>query len=175
METPRRQLPAPYKVVLGIDPGQKGGIAVLGANEGEVGVLPMPADVAELAAYLSSVVWSRAAGVHAYAFVERAQAMPKQGVSSMFTYGRHFGTIEGILHAMRVPYTLVRPQEWQKWAYSDVSPLLEGKARSIDAARAMHPSVALRGSPRCRKDSDGLADALLIASYGAHKLFSYPR
>lgn len=34
--------------------------------------------------------------------------------SAMFNFGEGYGVIQGILTVLRIPYTLVRPQRWQK-------------------------------------------------------------
>src|SRR6516162_7770788 len=101
----------------GIDPGISGAIAFLdpAAPQG-LEVVDMPT--------LTLAAGKRAVDVHALAallgspvdhvFLERAQAMPKQGTTSMFNYGRSFGLIEGILAARGIPYTLVSPVSWKR-------------------------------------------------------------
>jgi hypothetical protein len=43
------------------------------------------------------------------AFIERAQAMPKQGSSSGFKYGRAGGAIEAIVAVCNIPLEFVEP------------------------------------------------------------------
>ena len=40
--------------------------------------------------------------------------MPKQGATSVWTFGEHYGTLRGILMALEIPVKDVRPQDWQK-------------------------------------------------------------
>jgi len=48
------------------------------------------------------------------AVLERVGAMPGQGVSSMFKFGQAFGTVQGILAALKVPTHLVAPVTWKR-------------------------------------------------------------
>ena len=90
---------------IGIDPGQKGGIAVLGDTK--YTVYPYSDDwmkeIAEM--FKNSQV---------FAVVEKVGAMPGQGVTSMFNFGKSFGYILGVLEANKIPYQLVPPQTWKK-------------------------------------------------------------
>lgn len=95
------------------------------------------------------------------AYVEKVNAMPGQGVTSMFTFGKNAGYIEGVLSANRIHYELIPPQRWKKF-YG----LSSDKEQSIDKATELFPGVNLIPTPRSHKPSDGMAEALLIASYG---------
>jgi crossover junction endodeoxyribonuclease RuvC len=50
----------------------------------------------------------------AQAFVERAQAMPRQGASSGFSYGRSVGVVEAVVALHRIPMKLVEPSVWKR-------------------------------------------------------------
>lgn len=94
-----------------------------------------------------------------HVFIEQVHAMPKQGVSSMFTFGHAAGVVEGVVAAMSLPYTLVTPQHWKKLAG------LIGQDK--DAAR----SRAIQLWPQWKElhkkiKGQAYADAALIARYG---------
>lgn len=97
--------------------------------------------------------------------VESVSAMPGQGVTSMFNFGKGFGWILGTLEAYDVPYELIRPQKWKK-EFSVTS----DKNTSIAVCKRMFPHVSLLPTERCRKDNDGMAEALLIAEYARRKM-----
>jgi crossover junction endodeoxyribonuclease RuvC len=107
-------------------------------------------------------------GIHVY--MEKSQPMPKQGVSSVYNYGHHNGFLEGVLKGLCTPYTLIKPQAWQKVLHAGADSKLELKARSIQVCQRLFPSVSLLPTPRCKKPSDGMAEALLIAEYGRRTL-----
>lgn len=140
--------------ILGIDPGATGAIAAIyGTGAHNVWDIPtLPHDLADL---LETVV-GEDDGI-GMAFLEKAQAMPKQGVSSMFNYGVGYGTIIGILAALNIPYKTVTPAVWKR------SMGLTGKAK--DASRAM-AQAHYPTAPLSRVKDHGRAEALLIAEWG---------
>lgn len=86
----------------------------------------------------------------------------------MFNFGKSAGFIEGVLSSFGIQQFLVPPQTWKKFyrLHSD-------KKLSIKRCRELYPDVCLLRTPRCTKESDGMAEALLIASYGKLKLDKY--
>ena len=76
-------------------------------------------------------------------------------------FGMNFGFIQGVLKAYSIPYELVTPQKWKK-EFSCTS----DKNTSIEVCKRLFPNVNLKATDRCKKDHDGIAEALLIAEYG---------
>lgn len=147
-------------MIVGIDPGKSGAMAYISPADG-CAAMAMPVsgkeiDGAILAAELKNLRPS-------LVVIEKAQAMPKQGVASMFNYGKGFGVLMGICEALGISYRLVTPQQWKKV-------VLEGTAKDKDAAinfvRRAYPGVDLTPG-RKKKPHDGMADAICIAEYGA--------
>lgn len=142
-------------IYIGIDPGKDGGIAVLTPEIGGV--------LAEAYKYsddkLIEVIKSHEG--KARACVEKVSARPHQGVVSMFSFGQSYGAIKGILQALDVPYSTATPQQWKK-----ALQVTKDKQTSIDKAKSLYPGINLLATPRCRKEHDGMAEALLIATYG---------
>jgi crossover junction endodeoxyribonuclease RuvC len=94
-----------------------------------------------------------------HAFVEKVGAMPNQGVSSMFAFGRAAGIIEGALSALSVPVTYITPQTWMK---------ATGCGKGKDAIR--HRCMELHPDDQhlfARVKDSGRSDATMIAMYGA--------
>lgn len=140
---------------IGIDPGKKGGFAVLS----ESGSLVMPWDDALFIRTMESL-----RGGPCVTCLEHVGAMPKQGVTSMFNFGVSFGFIQGVLSAFGIPFELIRPQKWKKeFSISD-------KNESIAVCQRLFPNVSLLPTERCRVPSDGMAEALLMAEYARRKL-----
>lgn len=143
-------------IYIGIDPGLKGGLALI--SESGARAIPFTE-----AGYLAAIKETK--GENAIACVENVHAMPQQGVTSMFNFGKGFGWILGILDAYNVPYELVTPQKWKK-EFS----VTGDKNSSIAVCKRLFPSVPLLPTERCRKDSDGMAEALLMAEYARRHL-----
>jgi crossover junction endodeoxyribonuclease RuvC len=92
------------------------------------------------------------------AVIEAVHAMPRQGVSSSFQFGRMLGGIEALVYATGARVEYVTPAAWKK-----ALGLSTEKQASIDAAKIRFGSVAdevLR-----HKADDGIAEAALIAAY----------
>lgn len=139
-------------IYIGIDPGKKGGFAIIS----EHGVTVCPWDDDKFVAAMGL----EARNGDCVACVEQVHAMHGQGVSSMFSFGKAAGFIEGVLSANRIAFQLVPPQKWKK-EYS----LGNDKAQSIAVCKKLFPNVDLLPTARCTKDSDGMAEALLLALY----------
>ena len=101
-------------------------------------------------------------------FIERAQAMPGQGVSSMFSIGYGFGIWQGILTAVGVPFEIVSPQVWQKVIFSGMSAKTPKKESYLVAARLV-PEESWLATEKSRVPHDGLTDAFCIAEYGRRR------
>jgi hypothetical protein len=144
---------------IGIDPGQSGAIAII-ANDGSVNLAHYDKSL-----YIDSLM-AAMLDAKVMCVVEHVGAMPGQGVSSTFKFGVNFGWIQGALDTIGVPYELVRPQKWKKM-FSCTS----DKNTSIAVAKRLFPHVSLKRTPRCVKDDDGLAEALLMAEY-ARRIYS---
>ena len=151
------------KVFIGIDPGQDGCLAILGYREAPVLV---PFGETEYANQLrqfdplGACTTSTPLEPAPFCVVEHVSAMPGQGVTSCFSFGRNFGFILGLLTAFCIPYELVRPQKWKR-EFSCTS----DKNTSIEVAQRLFPGVDLRRTPRCTKPHDGVCEALLMAEY----------
>ena len=50
----------------------------------------------------------------AHVLIEASQAMPGQGVSSTWTTGYGYGAWVGLLAALQIAYTTVRPAIWKR-------------------------------------------------------------
>ena len=101
------------------------------------------------------------------AFLEKVHAMPGQGVSSMFKFGRVFGAIEALLVSNCIPYELIPPQRWTREIHKGLDHLCEdSKEKSRLAASMLFPNHDFRKSERAKNPHMGMVDAALIAEYG---------
>jgi Holliday junction resolvasome RuvABC endonuclease subunit len=148
--------------ILGTDPGVHGGLAILEVVDGAAPRLLDAIDIptvgvaakerVDVTAVCSFIV--KHAPQHAY--VERAQAMPKQGASSGFKYGRAAGAIEAAITCCDVPLTIVEPATWKKFHGLRGGEKESGRQRALQLFPSAHALLA-------RKRDHGRADAALIA------------
>lgn len=144
-------------IYIGIDPGAKGGVALIDGD----GITVYPWDKASFLGAMRGVNLAYLARKdYAICCLEHVGPMPGQGVTSMFHFGENFGYIKGVLEANKIPYELVRPQKWKK-EFSVTS----DKNTSIEVCQRLFPDVSLLATPRSRKPHDGMSEALLMAEY----------
>jgi len=140
-------------MIIGIDPGKTGGVASIDRG----GVIQQLTRMPLLQHGKRDLV--DPAGLERFAdasciVIEQVHAMPKQGVSSTFNFGRHVGSVECWALAQRLPVHWVTPAVWKKYFG-----LSSDKRASLDRAR-------LEFGPRPLWDvlaNDGVAEAALIA------------
>lgn len=155
-------------IYIGVDPGKKGGFCLLeqGAS-GQRTVEVYPWDDDEFVHKMRMLAEDddiRKAGI--VAAVERVGAMHGQGVTSMFSFGRSLGFIEGVLSGCWISYQLVPPNVWKK----SFSLIGKDKQASIETCKRLFPGINLLPSDRCRKESDGEAESVLLAEYARRNL-----
>jgi crossover junction endodeoxyribonuclease RuvC len=147
-------------LVIGVDPGLSGALAVLSPT----GELERLADLPVIrdrslawidGGALQSLLIDALAGRPARAIVERVSAMPRQGVASAFTFGVGFGSVLSILQARQVSVELVTAAVWKR-----ALGLSSDKQRSLDLARLRYPQADLD-----RVRDHGRAEALLLAHW----------
>jgi hypothetical protein len=102
-------------------------------------------------------------------FLEFAQAMPKQGVSSVFTTGRCYGMAEMALVSHKVPYQIIHSATWMKQVFAGL-PKTDDKSRSFTQAARLFPLLPLKKPKGTTLSLDGRADAALLAYYGLTQL-----
>lgn len=149
-------------IIIGFDPGHKGGIAIL---NGGADIFPMPLMGKEVDwNRVYEFVWPRIMDLQGACtvFVEKCHSMPGQGVASAFKFGRAYEGIFGMLAAMTIDARIVTPQAWKKVILAGTA---KDKPAAIAYCRRRWPSVSLIPEGR-RVAHDGMADALCIAAYG---------
>ena len=96
--------------IIGIDPGLSGAIAILEDNKVlQIFDMPVMAEGKKNkrqlnSAQLANIIKENTQGSEEKAVVvEQVNAMPGQGVTSMFNFGQTFGAIKGICAALNLP------------------------------------------------------------------------
>lgn len=140
---------------IGIDPGASGAIALI--NDDETHVWDWPGDERLLIKLLWP--WDLEFKIQRVV-LEYQQAMPKQGVVSMFKLGVNYGMWLAAVAGFNWPLKIVRPAEWKKGLGYPAGDYEASKAHSLTLARQRFPELADQLS---RKKDNGRAEALLLA------------
>ncbi|TXG77607.1 hypothetical protein E6Q11_02440 [Candidatus Dojkabacteria bacterium] len=153
-------------LIMGIDPGFKGAVAVLEPiSRALKGIWDIPTKYSELEERtvfdlpaLSSLIESQATQIK-YAFIEKVSAMPSQGVVSMFRFGEGYGMLQGLLAGALIP-TFHSPSSVWKSAMG----LTKDKNISRRKAAELFPDYANSFE---LKSHDGRAEAALLAYFAS--------
>lgn len=98
--------------LIAIDPGASGGIVFGDPASAKDPVLEnMPETVHDLAELLGDA--SQEGPTHVFVELVGGYIGKEQPGSTMFVFGENYGRIQGVLAALNLPFTLVRPQKWQ--------------------------------------------------------------
>jgi len=156
--------PMEVTMICGIDPGISGAIAWLSDSGVLVEVVDLPVvEVVVGKTKRKQLVPGALAKLlsdkrPSMVMLEQVSSRPGEGAVGAFAFGRGYGQIEGVLAALGIPYSLVRPQAWKK-ALS--VPADKGGARMY--ASRVWPGAA---DKFCRVKDDGRAEAALIGLHG---------
>ena len=144
-------------IFIGIDPGKAGSISIINQN-GSLEVFPVPIinddyDMEGMYQLLKSY------DLDSFVVLERAQAMPGQGVVSMFNFGVGYGLWKMALTCAKIPFQIIHSRTWTKTMLLGASG--EGKDRAVSVAKLLFPSW----QPKLKKELQ-YADSILLAEYG---------
>lgn len=139
---------------IGIDPGKKGGMAVL--EEGIIFAISFDPQK-----YYDTL--STCDPKQTIVCLEHVWGRPTDGGKQAFVFGENYGWIQGVLFSLGIPYQIVSPQKWQsEFGVAD-------KNSSIEICKRLHPGINLKRTAKSKKDDDGMSDAALLAEYARRK------
>ena len=152
-------------LIFGIDPGVSGAISIL-ENKKVIEIFDMPTMIdgkknkrqVNGSQVTNIIKESLSSDIETVVVVEHVNAMPGQGVTSMFNFGQSFGVIKGICYALSIPIHFVRPTKWKK----HFNLIKTNKEASRTKVIQTYPEISSKLS---RKKDSNKADAILIARY----------
>lgn len=159
--------------VLGIDPGRNGGICVLSITRPReiIALENIPIledgqmDAKSLATFLDlhrmALKFCVIEKVSAMVYTDKSGQVRGQGAAASFNFGKGFGVLLGCLHSASIPVIEVAPSVWKI-----LLNLSSAKSDSINRAHELYPASRARIK---LKKHDGIAEALLLAHFGAER------
>lgn len=145
------------KIIIGLDPGSSGAIAVLDSDGKVIDVTKMPETCLDIYCYLADAM--KDADETICCLEDVGHGIPGQSSSATAKFARHCGHLEMALTALKVKTITARPQLWQKIYHlgrSSEYSKHEWKNRLKAKAQQLFPNI---------KVTLINADALLIAEY----------
>ena len=151
--------------IIGIDPGLSGAIAILQDKKVlKIFDMPVMSDGKKNKKQLNSahlvnlIKENTESNEEVAVVVEQVNAMPGQGVTSMFNFGQTFGAIKGICAALNLSIFFVRPSKWKKHFELINSSKDSSRTKVIE----MYPSIS---NQLTKKKDVNKSDAILIARF----------
>jgi hypothetical protein len=172
--------------IIGIDPGLHGGIATINSKEiivaRAIPTITIQVNGKDRTTYNHTevaYVFSKLVEDDCFAVLEEQQPRPtfykdkqgkvkKQGATSLYTTGCGFCLLKQALVDFEISHEIIPPKEWQK-TFGISSSKGNTKTQSIEICKRLFPNLSLLPTPKSRKDSDGLADAALIAEFARRR------
>jgi crossover junction endodeoxyribonuclease RuvC len=151
-----------YEPVIGVDPGASGVFGCWRADNSFT-AFAMP----EIEGDQLQLIRELIAPGETIAFVEQVGGFTGKGQpgSAMFSFGRNFGFILGVLQVLHVRIELVRPRKWQQplslGTASGSASRTEWKNKLKGCAQRLYPAL---------KPTLSTADAILILDFGLKSL-----
>jgi crossover junction endodeoxyribonuclease RuvC len=144
-----------FHTFIGIDPGKQGSMTVL--TPSKTILFPTPCNP-DYDIWKMNMMLKDYASSHTFAVLERAQAMPGQGVVSMFEFGKGYGIWLALLNVNYISFQVVHSRVWTNVMLAGAPG--EGKERNLLAARKLFPKWVFK-----LKKEEQYADSLLLAVY----------
>ena len=149
-------------IVIGIDPGVSGAVAIVSDSDDRVQAVDMPTVEVRGKRHvcphgLRDVILEHDRNAVRAVVLEHVQGVQGTGATSAFSFGRSFGVVEGVVAGLQLPLVLVRPQAWTK----DLV-VSRDKGHHRRAAANLWPQDA---GLFARVKDDGRADAALLCHW----------
>ncbi len=162
----------PRRLILGIDPGKTGALAFYDPAADELETIDVPVLAAGAGSKtvvdedaLARIMAGRAIIVR-HAFIERVNAMPKEGAVGAFSFGAAFGLLRMAVAAHLIPRTYVGAPVWKRAIGVPASK--QGAALRASQLMPKHSENWTIKRLHCNQaQAAGRSEAALIAYYGS--------
>ena len=149
---------------LGVDPGKKGGLAVLDESGAIVALTVKHATAIETYSWLRTAIEA-----HNIRMCAIEKPFAKSMNKGVFTYLSEYGELRMCLRLSNIPFIEVHPSKWTKLLHKDLEEGRDGfktaKQASLATARQLWPEESWLATKRSKKPADGLFDSALIAEW----------
>lgn len=150
------------RIIIGIDPGEKGGIAIL--KDGKFKTYNMPLEYPDIYDLLFEIKEEYGNDDVVIVMENVGHGIPGQSSKATASFARHNGHLEMALYALCFRTVKVTPQKWQKFFSNSIGTpptgpkaKTEWKNKLKSLAKQMYPDA---------KPTLNTADAILLADYG---------
>ena len=138
-------------MIFSIDPGAKGAMSIFTLDGDYIDTILYK----NIYTYYNIIIKFKNINI----VIEKVHSMPKQGVVSMFNFGRKLGELEAMCNILQIEPEYITPQNWKK----HFNLINKPKNEVCTLVNKLEPNIKCFG-PRggCL---DGVADSYLIGRY----------
>lgn len=166
------------KYYIGIDIGLSGGITIL-KNSKILSYTAMPIGVdggVDIPKFFAILHKFKDKDCHV--IFEKLHGLPNQKLSVIWGLGKQVGYTEMAVTLLKIPYTPVPPQTWQKLMFAGTTMqekkskdkwVRDTKKTALLAVTKLFPKEKFLATKRSRTPHDGIVDSVLLAVYGERK------
>ena len=153
-------------IIMGLDPGTTGGISIVETQQNKLPQIIFAKKMPIVSSYGKKIVDTKKLYESLNNFkidisiIEKVHAMPRQGVTSSFQFGRSFGALETLAYLLSQRVDYVAPAVWKKYLGVGAS-----KKDSLDMARLKFGDNEIWN----KITNDGIAEASLLVLYWVSK------
>ena len=148
-------------IILGIDPGASGGIAIWNGDKISKAIKcpKTPEEMSDIILHYKTKAWIDNHDI--VSFIEHVHAFPTDARSAAFKFGVNYGLWQGVLGANKIKRILIAPQVWMKYWKQKLD--IEMPKNKQERKRKLKEIAAERTDLKVTLYN---ADAILIALYG---------
>lgn len=158
-----------HPIIIGIDPGIKGAIAVIKDRCAEdLDIFRIPLKDNRLDTKVLYAMFSSHQLFNTHFFIEDVISYGPKSNSGQKTRFSDHGKIIAVLELLGAKFTVVHPRVWQYAILGDLKGK-DSKEESVKHVMARFPDVNLTPGRKTKPD-DGIADACCIAEYGYYEV-----
>lgn len=156
-------------IYVGVDVGKDGAIVII-KQDGSVYKKKFPMigndyDIQELSTYFRAISQEEC-----HMVIEDVHAIAGGSAKANWSFSRGKAILEVLATVHKIPFTMVKPKEWQKVVHQGIPKQAKAKDMTLMAVKRLYPDVDLRKNERCRTPDEGIYDALAMAHYCKVKL-----
>jgi len=163
---------------IGIDLGLRGAISVLADEPYTKAIAPLPMPMIGDALDYHSLykILKNYEGTNCHVVFEKLGVIFGTSKATAFSMGYQAGAVEMACIALKLPYTLIPPKQWQKEMFQGIPEITkpgkssrDTKAMALVAVNRLFPDHHLSFG-KASKPHDGLVDSILLAEYCKRKI-----
>lgn len=155
---------------IGCDPGKDGGLVIINDEMELVFKSKFPMIGSDYDIKAMDDLFKEISQESCHMVIEDVHAIAGGSAKANWSFSRGKAILEVLAIVNEIPFTMVKPKEWQKVIHQGIPKQAKAKDMTLMAIQRLYPDFDLRKSERSIKPDEGIYDALAMAHYCKVKL-----